>query len=299
MSMQHHNIDVVIPVYNERENILSLIEHLKMTLSSIFVKITFIIVDDGSTDNSEEEIKKIKMGGNVLLKYIRLSKNHGKDLALKCGLDHSTADICCFLDGDSQHPPEKIVEAYEKIKEGYNIVHIIKNGYETETLYRKYCSMFFIKFINFVSDYKIYLTDFKVLDRKAVELVKQIKERNYYSNGIIDMVGLKSSVLFYNPLKRKFGETKFYLAKLIKLSLFSIMSVSAKPLRISIYIGLFISILSFCYGLYIVFERLVFGQPIPGFATLAAAVFFFRGSSICFSRNYRFICWKYVYRVKA
>jgi len=280
--MQQHDIDVVIPVYNEQANILSLIDHLKMTLSSIFRKITFIIVDDGSTDNSEEEINKVNMDGNVLLKYIRLSKNHGKDIALKCGLDHSTADICCFVDGDFQHPPEKIVEAYEKIKKGYNIVHIMKNGYETETLYRKYCSIFFVKFINFISDYKIYLTDFKVLDRKAVELVKQIKERNYYSNGIIDMVGLKSTVLLYNPLKRKFGETKFSLAKLITLSLFSIMSVSAKPLRMAIYVGLFISIVSFCYASYIVFERLVLGQPIPGFATLAAVTFFLGGAQFVF-----------------
>ena len=282
MNVQQHDIDIVIPVYNEQKNIVPLFDLLRVTLSSIFKKITFIIVDDGSTDNPEEEVKKVKMDFNILVKYIRLSKNHGKDLALKCGLDHSTADICCFIDGDFQHPPEKIIEAYEKIKKGYNIVHVMKNEYKNETLYRKYFSIFFIKIINFLSDYKIYLTDFKVLDRKAVELVKQIKEINYYSNGIIDMVGLKSTVLLYNPLKRKFGKTKFNLAKLIKLSLFSIMSVSAKPLRVSIYLGLFISIMSFCYGLYVVFEKLILGQPIAGFATLAASMFFLGGVQLIF-----------------
>ena len=282
MDIKQHDIDVVIPVYNEQENLLPLIEHLKVTLFSTFKKITFIIVDDGSTDNSEEEIKRVKMEINILLKYIRLTKNHGKNLALKCGVDHSNSDICCFIDGDFQHPPEKIIEAYEKIKKGYNIVHIIKNEYETKTRYRKYCSNLFIKLINFLSDYKIYLTDFKVIDRKAVELVKKIKESNYYSNGIIDMVGLKSTVLLYKPKKRKFGETKFNLVKLLKLSLFSIMSVSAKPLRISIYFGLVISIISFLYGLYIVFEKIFLGQPIPGFATLAAAMFFLGGVQLIF-----------------
>jgi len=282
MSDGEHSLDVVIPVYNERENILHLLNQLKTILLSTFKALTFIIVDDGGTDYSLSEIRKFENGFNIPIKYIRLSRNHGKDLALKCGVDHSDSDLCCFIDGDLQHPPEKLVEAYEKLRQGYNIVHIMKKEYKTGRLYRQYSTKLFTRIINVLSEYPIRITDFKLIDRKVVGLLRQMKESTYYNNGVIDMLGLKSATIWYEPRERRYGETKFNFFKLLNLSMLSIMSVSTKPLKLSIHFGLLISCFSFFYGLFILFEKLFLGQPIPGFVTLAVALFFLGGIQLSF-----------------
>ncbi len=112
--MLNKTIDVIIPIYNEKENLANTITYTRKVLDRHFLKICFILVDDGSTDGTEKEVCKLeKNHREVMFKYIRLAKNYGKDLALKCGIDHSTADICAMLDADLQHPPEKILEAAE------------------------------------------------------------------------------------------------------------------------------------------------------------------------------------------
>ena len=277
MSDGGHSLDVIIPVYNEQESILHLLNQLKTTLSSRFNALTFIIVDDGSTDYSLSEVRKFENSFNTPIKYIRLSRNHGKDLALKCGVDHADSDLCCFIDGDLQHPPEKLIEAYEKLKQGYNIVHIMKKEYETGRCYRRYSTKLFSRILNALSEYPIRITDFKLIDRKVIDLLKQVKESTYYNNGVIDMLGLKSATIWYEPQDRRYGKTKFNFVKLLNLSVFSIMSVSTKPLKLAIHLGLIISFFSFFYGLFIIFEKLFLGQPIPGFVTLAVAMLFLGG----------------------
>ncbi|MFX0195015.1 MAG: glycosyltransferase family 2 protein [Candidatus Hodarchaeota archaeon] len=283
MNGKRQSIDLVIAIFNEEKNIVSLVNYISSVLSSRFSKINFILVDDGSTDNTQKEVQKLKhKNSNIRVKYIRLTKNFGKDLALKCGLDHSTATICVMIDGDFQHPPEKILEAYDKILQGYNIVHIIKNEYKNGPKYRKLGSSIFKSMINFLSENPIHLTDYKVMDLRAVKVLKKYKESSYFSCGIIDMIGLRSVVLKYVPEKRRHGKSNFSLQKLLRLAIANIISISIKPLRISIYSGIIISFLSIVYGLFIVFEKIFLSQPIPGFATLAAALFFLGGLQLLF-----------------
>lgn len=283
MSNNHFSIDVIIAVLNEEKNIVALVKDITTALSSRFSLINFIIVDDGSTDQTETEVTRLKnIDSNIIIKYIKLSKNYGKDLALKCGVDHSTSPLCAMIDGDFQHPPRKIIAAHDKILEGYNIVHILKEEYNMGPKYRKLGSTFFIRLISFLSGSNIHLTDFKLLDKKAVDLLRNYKETSYFSAGIIEMIGLSSAEITYKPEVRKYGQSKFSFLRLLRLAIASIISISIKPLRISIYAGLFISFFSFVYSLFIVFEKIFFGQAIPGFPTLAAALFFMGGIQLLF-----------------
>jgi polyisoprenyl-phosphate glycosyltransferase len=283
MSDTQFSIDVVIAILNEEKNIVALVKDIAAVLSSRFSGITFIIVDDGSTDQTETEITRLKnIDSSINIKYIRLARNYGKDLALKCGIDHSTSPVCAMIDGDFQHPPQKIIVAHDKILEGHNIVHILKEEYNLGPKYRKLGSTFFSRLISFLSGNNIHLTDFKLLDKKAVKLLRNYKETSYFSAGIIEMIGLSSAEITYKPQVRKYGQSKFSFLRLLRLAIASIISISIKPLRISIYAGIFISLFSFAYSLFIVFEKIFFGQAIPGFPTLAAALFFMGGIQLLF-----------------
>lgn len=281
MKNKIHSIDLIVPIYNEQENIMPLFKCVNSALTDTFSKIKVIIVDDGSTDNTEEEINKLRSTDTSKIKYVKLSRNFGKEIAVKSGIDNSDSDLCAVIDGDLQHPPEKIIEAYEKIKEGFNIVHISRST-TAGSIYREIGSIFFNKIINFFSPTKIHFTDFKLLDRKAVAVVKNYSEADYYNRGIIDLIGLKHSEIFYSPQKRKQGTSKFSLKKLINLAVDGLISVSIRPLRISIYFGLIISTFSFIWGLYILSEKIFSNQPIPGFTTLAVAMFFLGGIQLLF-----------------
>ena len=277
------SIDIVIPVFNEKENILQLVYKLDDTLAGEFEKVTLIFIDDGSNDGSETEIDKISdMSKNLEVQYLRFSRNFGKDLAIKCGIDHCSSDICAVIDGDFQHPPEQIVAAYKKIIAGYNVVHILKKDYRGGTAFRRFGSRLFKKFIRIFSGMPIHLTDFKLLDRKAIDSIKEFKESCYFSAGVIDLIGLNSSVVYYDMKQRKIGISKFNFSSLFRLAFRNTIAISIKPLRISVVLGLCISVISLCYGFFIFAEKLLLGQPIPGFTTIAVALFFLGGIQLFF-----------------
>lgn len=281
MSKNQNKINLIVPIFNEHKNLVPFFEKSVKILSYNFSKIQFIFIDDGSTDATETEIHKLKASDNIKIKYIKFTRNHGKEIAMKSGLDNVESGLCAIIDGDLQHPPEKINDAYEKIKEGYNIVHISRNK-DIDSIFRRMGSKLFDKLINLFSFNKIYLTDFKLLDDKAVSIIKNYSEANYFNRGIVDLIGLKFTEIFYIPNERKYGKSKFSFTSLTNLAIDGIISVSIKPLRLSIYFGLIISVLSILYGLYLLYEKIFLGQPIPGFATLAIAMFFLGGLQLMF-----------------
>ncbi len=281
MDKNFKNIDIVVPVFNEQQNLEPLVGRIESTLLKTFLNIHIIFVDDGSDDDTENTILELKKNESITISYIKLSLKHGKDLAIKCGIDHSKAALCSIIDGDLQHPPEKINEALEKIKQGFNIVHIEKIEYAGSKL-RESGSFLFRNIINFLSGRKIHLSDFKLLDNKAISFVKNFKELNYFNRGIVDVIGLEATEIMYEPNERHYGESKYSFIKLLSLALNSVISISTKPLRLSIYFGFFIAFLSFIYGIYILFVKIYCGQPIPGFTTLGIAVFFLGGIQLVF-----------------
>ncbi len=276
-------LDIVVPCYNEARNIFPLIEEIDKQLKEYFKDYKLILVDDGSKDNTNEVVKAA-MGNfpNVCITYLKLTRNFGKEIAVKCGIDQSTAEYCAIMDGDLQHPPAYLIEASKKMEETKASIVYISPLKRVTYPHQKVGAYGYKKMINAFSKDKVYLTDFSFLDKKAVSLIKQFTESDFYTRGILSVIGLKSAEIFYQQKERVHGKTNFSFRKSVNLAIDGVMSVSIKPLRIAIYFGLAVSAFSMLFGLYLVIEKLFRGQPIPGFATMGFGMFFLGGIQILF-----------------
>ena len=283
MAQGEKSLDIVIPIYNESENIKPLLEEITSKLVGFFNPLTVILVDDGSIDDTPVRIENIiKEHKKINIKYYRFTRNYGKEIAVKCGIDQSGSEFCSIMDGDLQHPPESLIEAYGKLTTtDANIIYISPKK-RTTHFHQKLGAFGYKKILNTFSKAKVYLTDFTLMDKKTVDLVKQFNESDFYTRGILSIVGLVSAEIHYTVHERKHGKTKFSFAKLINLAIDGVISVSTRPLRMAIYAGVIVSILSILFGLYLLFEKLVLGQPIPGFATMGFGMFFLGGIQLLF-----------------
>ncbi len=276
-------LDIVIPIHNESKNLKSLIAEIEKKLFNHFKSIRIIFIDDGSRDETHEVIQEIlKETGHLQISYLRFTRNFGKEIAVKCGIDHSENNFCAIMDGDLQHPPEHLINAYEKLIEDKSSIVYISPLKRTSHVHQKIGAYGYKKLINSFSKDKVYLTDFSMLDKKAIDLIKKFNESDFYTRGILSVIGLKSSEIFYTPKERLYGKTNFSFKKSVNLAIDGIISVSIKPLRIAIYTGIIISLFSMLFGLYLVIEKLMHGQPIPGFATLGFGMFFIGGIQLLF-----------------
>jgi polyisoprenyl-phosphate glycosyltransferase len=279
----HNDLDIVIPCFNEAKNIIPLIEEIDKQLKGHFDHYNLILIDDGSKDETSEIIGTvIKASPAISIKYLKFTRNFGKEIAVKCGIDHSTADYCAIMDADLQHPPAYLIKASKKMQEEKSSIVYISPSKRRTYAHQKVGAYGYKKLINAFSKDRVFLTDFSLLDRKAVNLIKQFNESDFYTRGILSIIGLRSSEIHYMPEERMFGKTKFSFLKLVNLAIDGVISVSTKPLRIAIYFGLFISAFSMLFGLYMVIEKLALGQPIPGFATMGFGMFFLGGIQILF-----------------
>jgi len=276
-------LDIVIPIYNESKNLQLLIERIEEKLSNHFQSIRIIFIDDGSRDETYEVIQELlKVTNQIQITYLRFTRNFGKEIAVKCGIDHSKANYCAIMDGDLQHPPEALIDAFKMLTEEKSSIIYISPLKRIKHVHQKIGAYGYRKLINTFSKDKVYLTDFSILDKKAIDLIKQFNESDFYTRGILSVIGLKSSEIFYKPEKRMHGKTHFSFKKSINLAIDGIISVSIKPLRIAIYTGIIISIFSILFGLFLVIEKIVLGQPIPGFATMGFGMFFMGGIQLLF-----------------
>ncbi|MGK7394490.1 MAG: glycosyltransferase family 2 protein [Candidatus Cyclobacteriaceae bacterium M3_2C_046] len=279
---QNTTLDIVIPVFNEEKNIAILLIEIRKVLSTKFKEVNVILVDDGSKDNTSIIIRQIIEDiKDINLQYIKLSKNFGKEIAVKCGIDHSKADLCAIMDGDLQHPPEKLLEAFAKIQKGFDVVYISQQQ-RKDPFMKKMGAYSFKKLINHYSKSKVYLTDFTLLDKKAVKSLQQYKESDFYLRGILSIIGHSCIEVFYTPNQRRFGNSKFSILKLMKLAVGAVFATSIRPLRIAIYLGLTISLISIGFAALMLIEKIFFHQPIPGFATLSVGLFFMGGMQFMF-----------------
>jgi polyisoprenyl-phosphate glycosyltransferase len=277
------NLDIIVPCYNESRNIAPLIDEIQKSLQLYFNNLTVILIDDGSKDDTEEiVIQTIRSTQSLRIKYIKFTRNFGKEIAVKCGIDHSDAELCAIMDGDMQHPPAKLIDAWLKMDEDKSSIIYISPLKRIIHFHQKFGTYGYRKLLNVFSKEKVFLTDFTLLDKKAVSFIKQFNEADFYTRGILSIIGLKASEVFYTPQERKYGKTNFSLKKLISLAIDGVISVSVKPLRIAIYFGLLVSLFSMIFGIYLVIEKLIKGQPIPGFATLGFGMFFFSGIQLLF-----------------
>ena len=277
MSRNKEVCSVVIPVFNEEENLELLHRRLSKVLENLCEDYEIIFVDDGSTDKSLEIMRKLrKTNGRV--KIISFSRNFGHQIAITAGIDYASGRAVIVMDADLQDPPEVIPRLVEKWREGYDTVYAIRESRKDPILKRTIAFIFYRLFKRMSDvDIPVDAGDFRLMSRRVVDILKIMPERNRYLRGLASWVGFSQAKIRYTRDERYAGKRKYTLWQSAKLALDGITSFSHFPLRLVIHLGLVVSLVGFLYTTKIIIDTLLFGRTVPGWTTLMAAVLFLGG----------------------
>lgn len=271
-------ISVVIPMYNEEPNIDYLFERLVSVLVRLNMKYEIICVNDGSRDNTLKFLVEHHYR-NSAIKVVNLSRNFGKEIALTAGIDYTTGAAVIPIDADLQDPPELIEQLIAKWREGYDVVYGTRRSRQGESWIKRFTASAFYRTIGKLSHTRIppNTGDFRLLDRRVVNALKQMPERNRFMKGLFAWVGFKQTSILYDRPQRYQGTTKWNYWRLWNFAIDGIAAFSLIPLKVWSYLGLTISLISFLYASFLVIRTLLFGIDIPGYASLMVAVLFLGG----------------------
>jgi len=269
---------IIVPVFNEEKVIIVTYEKLKKVMDTTNQQYELLFVNDGSMDKTAQILSEIcQKDTNV--KLINFSRNFGHQIAISAGMDNALGQAVVVIDADLQDPPEIILQMIEKWKEGYEVVYAMRKQRKGETFFKKWTAAMFYRLLRYITDIDIPVDtgDFRLIDRKVCNVMKNIKEKNRFVRGLICWVGFRQIAVEYIREDRFAGETKYSLRKMIKLSLDAITTFSYKPLKLAIYLGFSLSFISFLYLLFVLYEKLFTLHTIPGWTSITATILFFNG----------------------
>ena len=275
-------ISVIIPAFNEEDNIKLIAQSVLKNLSNVG-SVEIIFVDDGSTDSTLSKIQELAEQ-NSSIKYISFSRNFGHQKALMAGLEHARGDCAISLDADMQHPPELLQQMLAKWKEGYDVVYTIRLDSSESGVLKKFTSRLFYKSLNFLSDIDIPLgaADFRLLDRKVVNELNKFQEEWIFIRGIVKWLGFRQIGIEYEVQKRHGGKSKYSFRKMVSFAVQGITSFSLMPLRIAAVLGFILSTTAFLYILYALYAKFGLGVTIEGWTSILISVLFLGGVQLIF-----------------
>ncbi len=273
-------LSVVIPVFNEEDNIQVLFERLENSLQSTQVDSTeLLFVDDGSSDSTLEKIKQIPSTEKVVVRFIELSRNFGHQVAVTAGLDNCKGDRVVIIDADLQDPPELIPEMLVKMNEGYDVVYARRKNRKGESWLKRATAKWFYRILSGITSVEIPLDtgDFRIITKRVVEVLKQMPEREKFLRGQIAWIGFKQTYIEYDRDQRNAGDTGYTWSKMIGFALDGITSFSNFPLKVATISGFIMSFISFLLMLYALYSRFVLKVYEPGWTSLMLSVLFIGG----------------------
>lgn len=271
-------LSIIIPIYNEEQILPELHERLTKAALQITDDYELIFVNDGSRDGSLYGLIQIAEKDPKSF-YINFSRNFGHQIAVTAGIDHCSGDAVVIIDGDLQDPPELIPELYKKHKEGFEVVYARRENREGESFFKKFTAKMFYRTLRNLTSVDIPLDtgDFRLIDRKIVECLKQMPEQNKFLRGQIAWLGFNQTAVYFNRDKRKFGKSGYPLSKMLKFAMDGITSFSDKPLGFVTRAGFIISGLSFLTIIYAIFAHFFLKQTITGWTSLIISSMFIGG----------------------
>lgn len=271
------DLSVVVPLYNEQDNIAILYSRLHGVLEKTGMEYEVIFVDDGSEDESLELLHHVAAHDRHVT-VVELARNFGHQVAITAGLDRARGNAIIVMDADLQDPPEVLPRLIAKWQEGHDVVYAIRQERKEGWLKRAAYAVFY-RFWQRVANIEIPLDagDFCIMDRKVVSLLRSMPERNRFVRGIRSWVGLRQTGLPYERQARHAGRPKYSFGRLMLLALDGLISFSYIPLRVASLAGVGISLLSFLLAGFYFIKKLTTGLNPPGFATLVVAIFFLAG----------------------
>jgi len=280
--MTMKTISILIPAYNEQAVLGKLFTRLTTLADTIKdYDFEFFFVNDGSKDDTLEIIKD-HAEIDTRVSYLNLSRNFGKEIAMIAALDHVSGDAVVIIDADLQDPPELIPEMISWWEKGYDDVYAKRSSRLGESWLKKFTSKMFYKTLQSVTRIPIQKDtgDFRLLDRRAVEALKQIRESQRYTKGYFSWIGFKKKEITYKRDPRAAGDTHFNYFKLLNLAIEGIVSFSIAPLRLATVLGTVVALATFIYLIVVVIRTIIFGTDLAGYPSTMAVILFLGGAQL-------------------
>ncbi|WP_174273564.1 glycosyltransferase family 2 protein [Sphingomonas bacterium] len=277
-------LSLIIPVKDEEDaiapffaRVLPILDGIAGAQGTAFAW-EILFIDDGSADRTLAEIIAANQR-DPRIRGLSLSRNFGKEAALSAGIDHALGDAVVPLDVDLQDPPEVLGEMVAKWREGYDVVYGVRRNRLSDSLPKRLTADLYYRAHNWLSDDKIpeHAGDFRLLDRRVVDVIKQMPERNRFMKGLFAWGGFRQTAVDYDRAERAVGSTKFNYVRLWKLAVDGITSASTVPLRVWSYMGAVIAIVAIAYAIYLIARTILFGIDVAGYASMMVAVLFLGG----------------------
>ena len=278
MHKQQIAISIVCPFFNEENMVDLFMKEITAVVNELNKPFEVVCVNDGSTDNTLAKLLQAKKD-YPNMKIINFSRNFGKEAALTAGLDYAKGEMIIPIDADLQDPPELIKDFISYREKGYDVVVAKRVDRSNDSIAKKITAQLFYKFHNKISQTKIpdNVGDYRLITRKVLKATQQLPENQRFMKGIFAWVGFRTATVEYKRDNRKAGKTSFNGWKLWNFALDGITSFSNIPLRIWLYIGTFISFLTFLYASFIIVRTLILGIDVPGYASLLTVILFLGG----------------------
>ncbi len=269
-------ISIILPAFNEEDNLAMAAQKIAEATENLQDRYSFelIFVNDGSSDKTLSLLRQMHQKHPDWVHYLSFSRNFGHMSALRCGYDHARGQAVICMDADLQHPPEYIPVFLEKWAEGYEIVYTARQDDEKTGWFKRVSSRYFYKLMNRFSDVHIEpgAADFRLLDRKVVDLIRQSQENDLFIRGFIPWVGFQQYRIPYTPAERFAGASKYTLRKMLRLALNGLTAFSVRPLRIATFLGGIISGLAFLYAIYALYAHFVLEETVQGWTSVLISV---------------------------
>jgi dolichol-phosphate mannosyltransferase len=286
---------IVAPIYNEEGNIQKLYERISAVMNSTGEDWELVCVNDGSRDRSAELIESLAARDHRV-KLVNFARNFGHQIAVTAGLNHTAGDAVVIIDADLQDPPELIVDMIERWMAGYQVVYAVRQERKGETWFKLFTAKLFYRLIYRITDVDIPMDtgDFRLMDRRVVNALNQMKEHNRFIRGMTSWVGFKQTGVSYVRQEREWGETKYPLKKMVRFAMDAITGFSYFPLQIMVYVSFVLGLVAIFAVPIIAILRLVLGFEFLGGQATSIVLLLLLSS---FQLFFLFIMGQYVARI--
>lgn len=278
MSVMNNSISIVVPVYNEQDNVDNFYNEVVKHMEQMSYRFELIFVDDGSSDATPLILERLATADKRVRALI-MARNFGHQVALTCGLDHAQGEAVITMDGDMQHPPEMIPLLIGKWEEGFQVVQTVRINTEGVSWFKNITSGMFYKLMNALSNVQVTEggSDFRLLDKQVVDSFRRFRERARFIRGMISAIGYRQTNIEFIAPKRFAGQSKFSLKKMLHFALDGITAYSKTPLRFAFYMGIILGFGSIALTMHVLYIKLFTAEAVPGWATITASILLLGG----------------------
>lgn len=274
--MMNKKVSIIVPAYNEEASLQALYEsvcQLADTLPAYDVELLF--VNDGSTDTTQDIITSLASKDHRVA-FVQLSRNFGKEAAMLAGFDHAKGDCAVVIDADLQHPPRVIAEMLQWWEQGYEDVYARRRTRGKESWLRRRLTLLFYHILARSTRFNVLqnVGDFRLLDRKCIEALRQLRESERYTKGLYSWIGFRKKDVLFDQEDRRYGESHWSLLKLTAFAIEGITSFTTAPLRLATLLGFITGAGAIVYLIYTLVKAIIYGDPVAGYPTLICVMLF-------------------------